>query len=149
MTDVNLSQTEADHLIAMEKHSKDPNVPWEFPVLGGKVSIPLVSVDNREEFLLDIHRGRIDLAKRTYQNRARQIIPLVRIDLDGAPHRNPDGAEVPCPHLHRYREDYGDKWAVPLPPDGFPNLGDPDGLLSDFFAYCNITRPPVIDRGLF
>lgn len=48
----------------------------------------------RENFLLDIRRGKIDLLKATNQNRARQTIVLVRLDLGGAPHRNPDGEEI-------------------------------------------------------
>jgi hypothetical protein len=37
----------------------------------------------------------------------------MRLDLDGPPHRNPDDEEIPWPHLHVYREGYGDKWASP------------------------------------
>jgi hypothetical protein len=44
--------------------------------------------------------------KATYQNSARQVIILMRLDLDRLPHRNPDDTEVPCPHLHQYREGY-------------------------------------------
>jgi hypothetical protein len=67
--------------------------------------------------MLDLARGQIKLTKATYQNRARQAIVLMRLDLDGPPHRNPDDQEIPCPHLHFYREGYGDKWAIPPPPD--------------------------------
>lgn len=111
--------------------------------------MPLTSQDKREDFLLDIYRGRIDLLKGTYQNRARQVIVLVRIDFGGAPHRNPDGNEVPCPHLHLYREGFGDKWAVPLPADKFPNIGDLWQTLEDFMLFCNVVDRPVIVRGLF
>ena len=30
-----------------------------------------------------------------------------------APHPNPHGTEIPCPHIHIYREDYDDKCAYP------------------------------------
>ena len=53
------------------------------------------------------------------------------------------------PHLHVYREGYGDKWAVPVPADRFGNLADVWQTLSDFMGYCNITQPPRIQRGLF
>lgn len=79
--------------------------------------MPLQSLDKREHFLLDLSRGRIDLQKVKMQNRGRQVVVLVRLYLEGALHRNPDDTEVPAPHLHVYREGYGDKWAVPGPPN--------------------------------
>ena len=119
------------------------------PQLGGKITIPLVSVDRRERFFLDLHRGRIGLAKGTYQNRARQVVILARLDFGGAPHRNPDGSRVASPHLHLYREGYDDKWAFPVPSDRFSNLTDAWQTLEDFMQYCNIVQPSFIRRGLF
>ncbi len=148
MADINLTQAEADALIAMEKHCLG-NQYWNYPGLGGSIGIPLVSPDMREDFVLDVSRGKIDLLKGTYQNRSRQIIALVRLDFGGPPHRNPDGEEVPSPHLHVFREGYGDKWAVPVPADSFPNMHDLWRSLEDFMLFCNITRPPMFNRGLF
>ncbi len=148
MADMNITQAEADVLIAMPK-IRTSDETWPYPSLGGVISIPLVSPDKRENFLLDIRKGRIDLLKGSYQNRSRQVIVLVRIDFGGSIHRNPDGAEVQCPHLHSYREGYGDKWAMPLPNDFFPDAVDVMNLLDDFMRYCNIVEPPIIQRGLF
>ncbi len=148
MPDVNLTQSEADALIAVEKHKADEQ-SYDYPGLGGSISVPLVSPDKRESFILDISRGRIDLKKGTYQNRARQIVVLVRLDFGGAPHRNPDGIEVQCPHLHLYREGFGDKWTVPAPADKFPNINDLWLTLENFMQYCNITNIPNVRRGLF
>jgi hypothetical protein len=67
----------------------------------------------------------------------------------GAPHRNPDDEEIPCPHLHLYREGYGDRWAVPLPAERFSDAGDPWLLLLEFMQFVNVTVPPDIRRGLF
>lgn len=83
------------------------------------------------------------------QNRGRQVVVLVRLDLGGAPHRNPDDTEVPAPHLHIYREGYGDKWAIAVPAEHFRDTGDRWATLEDFLRYCNVTQPPRIDRGLF
>jgi hypothetical protein len=148
MPEVNLTQAEADALIAMEKHRVDEQ-EYDYPALGGSIAVPLVSPDKREGFLLDVSRGRIDLMKGTYQNRARQVVALVRLDFGGPMHRNPDGVEMPCPHLHVYREGFGDKWAVPVPADRFTSLGDLWVTLEQFMQYCNITRPPNIRRGLW
>lgn len=53
-----LTQAEADSLIAMEKHRMNDD-DWEYPGLGVSLSIPLVSLDKRENFILDVARGRI------------------------------------------------------------------------------------------
>jgi len=148
VVDINLTQTEADLLIAIEKHRVDEN-SYEFPWKGEALMLPLQSPDKRENFFLDISRSRIDLLKNTFQNRGRQVIVLVRLDLGGAPHRNPDGEEVECPHIHLYREGYGDKWAYPAPKEIIVNASDLFGILDNFMRYCNITKPPRIQRGLF
>ena|ERR1035437_9214056 len=148
MAEINLTQLEADALIAVEKHRADDTLR-QYPAPGGLITVPLQSADKREQFLLDIRRGRIDLLKVTHQNRARQVVVLVRLDLGGAPHRNPDGEEIPCPHLHIYREGFGDKWAVPAPVNKFPHSSEVWRTFHDFMSYCNITKPPEIDRDLF
>jgi hypothetical protein len=72
--------------------------------------------------LMAYHWARIDLIKGTYQNRARYVVVLVRLDFGGKPHRNPDGEEIASPHLHIYREGVGDKWAYPVTADRFANI---------------------------
>lgn len=148
MAEINLTQSEADALIAMEKRRANED-HIDLPMGGQSVVLPLQSVDRREQFLLDISRGRIDLLKVKMQNRGRQVVVLVRLDLGGAPHRNPDDKEIASPHLHVYREDYGDKWAIPVPVDRFRNVADIWTTLEDFLRYCNVTQPPHIERGLF
>ena len=66
-----------------------------------------------------------------------------------APHRNPDDSEVGVPHLHLYREGYGDKWAFEVPEGVLNNPSDAWQVLVDFMAYCSIVQPPAITRGLF
>ena len=99
--------------------------------------------------LTSVTRAQIKLTKATYQNRARAVITLMRLDLDGPLHRNPDGEEILCPHLHIYREGYGDKWAIPAPPATYPNTLDLFSTFEAFMQQCNITDPPRIQRGLF
>lgn len=132
----------------MEKHRLD-DTRHQFPALGGSLEVPLISVNKRENFLLDVTRGHINLKKATYQNRARTVVVLARLDIDGPPHENPDGQEIPCPHLHTYREGYGDKWAGPAPARDFPRLTDLWDSLVDFMAFCKITETPFIERDLF
>ncbi len=148
MTDINLTQVEADYLFSMEKVATNNN-EWDFPTMGMKIEVPLVSIDKRDRFLLDISRGIINLKKITYQNRARQIIILARIDLSGSPHRNPDGSEIPPSHIHRYKEGFGDKWAYPIPEDKFGDLEDQWETLQDFMSFCNVTQKPNIRKVMF
>ena len=148
MADMHLTQAEADALIGMEKHRSTEDRS-DFPMGGQSLVLPLQSADKREHFMLDLSRGRIDLRKVKMQNRGRQVVVLVRLDLGGAPHRNPDDVDVQAPHLHIYREGFGDKWAVAVPADRFRNIDDVWGTLEDFLRFCNITQPPHIERGLF
>lgn len=143
-----LSQAEADLLLRMEKQ-RESDQRWQYPQLGGSLRIPLISADEKESFMLDIGRGRINLEKGKLQNRARSVIILARLDYSGAPHRNPDGEEIGGTHLHLYREGYGDKWAYPVNPKIFTETSNSMKTLSEFMQFCNITVPPVIDGGLF
>jgi hypothetical protein len=62
MPEISLSQAEADALIAIEKHCAADTV-YTYPALGGLISVPLNSPDKREQFILDIRRGRMDFQK--------------------------------------------------------------------------------------
>jgi hypothetical protein len=147
MSALELTQEEADAFIAMEKVKINRDI-WHFPPPGDTRHIPLLSVDHKHSFILDIQRGRIDLKKATFQNRVHQVVPLVRVDVGGRPHRNPDDEEIPSPHIHVYREGYGDKWAYPLPLDVFTDPSDLTLTLHQFMCYCNIVDPPEIQPAL-
>lgn len=155
-----LTQSEADTLIAMPK-KRLGNQSYYFPLPGEALSIPLRSQDDREEFLIDINRGRIKLTKCTYQERHNGVIILVRLDVDGPPHTNPElsivpltylipynGMTIECPHLHLYVEGFIDKWAVPAPDDKFVNTSDLYVTLQDFLHYCNVIDPPVVRKSI-
>ena len=140
-----LTQSEADALIAMAKHFADATAISIPP--GVDQTRDLVSIDPKERFLLDIWRATFRLSKVRYQTRGHQIIVLVRLCIDGAPHTNPDGARLTGSHLHVYREGYDDKWAQPIDPTLFVDLGNIAQLFEDFCAYCNIQRLPPFQVG--
>jgi hypothetical protein len=156
-----LTQSEANILIDMQKKYAKKEM-YNFPLSGGILTIPIVSMDEREAFLIDINRkGRIRLAKCTYQERYQGIIILVRLDVDGRPHPNPEVENVPlpylepyngqkllCPHLHLYVEGFDDKWAIPALSDKFPRTGTIRATLDDFFRYCNVIEMPKVQGGL-
>jgi len=70
MAEIQLTQAEADALIAMEKHRVTDD-RHDFPMHGESLPGRLQSPDKRENFLLDLSRGRIEEIWRKNQARAR------------------------------------------------------------------------------
>jgi hypothetical protein len=126
-----LTQAEADALVAMEKRFLDRK-PVAFPRSGTKTEYGLVSADGRHRFIADANRASIRLSKCTYQERYNVVEVLVRLCVDGAAHENPDGTVIPCPHLHIWKQDAADRWAIPAPAARFPKPGDLVRTLRDF-----------------
>ena len=145
---IDLTQTEADFLVEMPKKATSSKV-YIFPESGEKLTFELQSVDDTEQFIVDINRSRIKVSGITYQNRAREIVVLRRLDIEGPPHRNPDGEVVPCPHLHVYKEGYGAKWAYPVSSGMFSDLTDRGQTLQDFLLSINTVGAPQLQMGLF
>ena len=142
-----LTQREADELLAMPKRRL---TDMKHTAMGGQgIMIALASMNRREAFDLGIWKSQAILYKGSYRMKGRSVVILARIDFGGPPHRNPDGVDVPCPHLHLYREGYGDKIATALPADRFKNPADIWLLLDEFMDYCNIIEKPEFERVLF
>ena len=143
-----LTQTKADELLAMVKQLLEM-LPIHFPLSGELLQLELKSEDGRESFTVDVNRrGKIKLSKCTYQERYAVVEILLRLDIDGPTHENPDGVEVPTPHLHIYREGFADKWAIPAPAE-FTNTSDLVKTLREFLRYCNVSEIPAIQAGAF
>lgn len=142
-----LTQARADELRAMEKYCVD-HTPIQFPSAGTASQITVKSTDERESLLVDVNRkGRIRVSKCTYQERYAVVEVLLRLDVGGPPHENPDGQEIPCPHLHVYREGFGMKWAQALP-TAFTDVADLVLTLREFLSYCNVEQIPSIQRSI-
>jgi hypothetical protein len=143
-----LDQGMADYLIEVRKTLLDPDIPLVFR-MGMKAEINLQSDDgthSRELFRMLVHRSSLDPRSATYQLLVRRSTVLLRLDLGGPTHRNPDDLIVPCPHLHRYRPGFGDRWASKPEEADFPNLSNPYTSLKEFMFFCNVTRLPIIER---
>ena len=157
-----LSQTEAEMLISLKKKREKDNT-YDFPFSNEYLNIPIISIDGKESFLIDINRkGTIRLLKCTFQERYQGTNILIRLDIDGPPHTNPTVSSVPmpelkpyngktiqCPHLHIYVEGFMDNWAIPILNDKFSNTNDLYLTMEDFFCFCNVIEPPIIERSLF
>ena len=66
---------------------------------------------------------------------------LIRIDVNGPDHINPDRSIVPCPHIHLRIKDTGrwDAWAFDLPAI-FGDANDCVTTLKDFLQYCHVNN---------
>lgn len=146
-----LTQAKADELLGLFKMLDDA-ATIKLPGAGDSLQLRARSEDGVEAFVIDVNRkGRIKIGKCTYQERY-SIDILLRLDIGGPPHQNPDGEEVPTPHMHIYKEGYGDTWAYPIPAleEGtFTNTADLAVTLREFLAFCKVRNIPAIDGGLF
>lgn len=141
-----LSQQEADALIEMLKNIKKVESPFTFPFPGECRKLDLISEDGKQSFIVDVNRkGNINFIKKcTYQGRFQKDIPLLRLDLEGPEHTNPDGELVSGNHMHIYRENFGDRFAIPVPPE----IIDPNDMfktLIDFLSYFKATNAKLLE----
>lgn len=141
-----LTQAEADALIAMGKNFV--NIAAITLPPGTDETHELIGDDKRELFLLDLWRGTFRLSKLTHQTRGRKVVVLVRLDVDGSPHTNPDGEKIAGNHIHVYREGFEDRWAFPLNPDEFSNPSSIGQTFVDFCRFCNVRDIPLYQEGL-
>ncbi len=140
-----LTQAEADALMAMVKRFVRPPAFIALPA-GVDETYELASSDGKEEFQIDVWRGTLRLSKLKFQNRVRKAIILVRLDIGGAPHTNPDGTRLPGTHIHIFREGYDDKWAQRVDTARFTAVTDAGKTFQQFCAFCKIESPPPVQE---
>ena len=142
-----LTQQEADYLMELEKRFESDK-----PIVLGEMSLrhshPLVSVDGRERLYLDVWHGILNLKKYKLQERGRLCVILVRVDVGGSPHMNPDHEVIPCPHIHIYKSGFDDKWAYPLQDYPFSHSNDIVAVFEDLMHFCHIIEYPPVQRSL-
>ena len=139
---MDIPQSEADALFTIAKNFvslADLNL-----APGIDVQRDLLSSDGSEEFILDVRANAFRLTKYRYQNRARKILILARLCVDGPPHTNPDGLSVGNTHLHTYVEGYGDRFARAIDPAIFVDTTNRIETIRNFCEYCNIGPLPAI-----
>jgi hypothetical protein len=144
-----IPQKVADALLALEKRCANPNTVWEYPRQGETLHIPLISADGTEKFTLDVAEHKIVLSKQKMQTRARKTIVLARLEINGAPHTNPNGERISGSHLHIYKEGYDDKFAIPLSETVFKSASTLSDYLYIFEDFCKIIDKPNIQLGVF
>lgn len=140
-----LSQPRADAYLAARKIKATATDCCLSSIIPKPVSIPLVAPDIAGVvFSLDVTQKRIVLKLKCQLRCTTEAVVLARLGF-ASPHRNPDGTAVGVPHLHIYREGYGDRFAYKVPPGMLKNPDDPLQVLLDFLATCNIEKNGIVD----
>lgn len=136
-----LTQLEANDLISILKELQEKSDNIIFPTLGNSLALECKSPTTKDKFIIDVNRkGTLKITKCTYQTRYKNSLRLVRIDLDGPPHENPDGNVIECPHIHIFREGFELKWAYPLSEYISSDPTDLISILIDFLRYNNVSN---------
>ena len=139
-----LTQETADTLIKIEKVLLNPinvYIPQE-PRQTEKYPLGYKGLNNTfniNDLNVEMFRGSRNPKKVSYKLLYKGIFNLIRLDMYGTRHMNPDGKifEPDTPHLHIYDEIYKDKWAYSVPPE-FSNTEDIVQTFKDFLSYSNV-----------
>jgi|SRR6185437_4112120 len=145
-----LSQEMADLLIETPKLAQDPGVGVRFfPGMNFEIDYR-GETESQELFRIIVERSEVNPRHAKYELLVRHSIVLLRFEIEGPAHHNPDHVRIACPHLHRYRAGFDDRWAEPAA-DLFGNTNDLLECLYGFLRYCNVVQVPLIrrDGGLF
>lgn len=146
-----MTNLEYDALLNLQKVFVDKKIV--LPQEGTRKTFKLNSIDTKDQFFFDINRsGSISLSKVTMQTRYKPTrLPLIRLDIGGPPHTNPDGVKLSRRHVHIYRgndDEFSENlpWAIEL--EDFIKEFDKYGfdsntksfmdLLYMFCGFCNI-----------
>ncbi len=136
-----LTQVQAEEMIAACKHIEDVVfVPVWLDGNTAAVRYVVLGAPLDQKLIFSIERTDIPgkpLLAVTFQLRHEHGEVLLRLDF-GPSHPNPGRVIIGSPHLHRYREGWGDAWATPW--EGKP-LRSADDLLvvtKSFLYVCGI-----------
>ena len=144
-----LKQEEADTLRMIEKYLIHPQLVKLPPAQGTTIYDICYMKDNKryDNMNLSTYRGRKNPNKVSYRILYDKCTMLVRIDTQDATHHiNPDGKIeiLPYqPHIHIYREGYGDKYAYLLP-EAFSQTDDIVTLFMEFLSYSRVINADKI-----
>ncbi|MDD6598784.1 hypothetical protein [Anaerovibrio sp.] len=137
-----ITQEEADTLRTIEKYLANPqNI--KIPKMRETRIYPAYHKcynKRRDDLDVSAYRGGIDENKVSYRLIYKKSVLLIRIDTnDKTAHINPDKSFIPpmTPHIHVYREGYGDKFAYPLPAEFSSKGADIEKLFIEFLQYSN------------
>ncbi len=131
-----LTQADFDFLMGIEKEFEDKSTIFLGPA-PLQWSRKIKTTATHDTFLLDFYRGSFRIQKYTFNHRYRQTFSVFRYDSYGV-HTNPDGQVVDVPHIHLYKEGYGDKFAYPASEFGIEESDPMEEVLRKILVYCKI-----------
>lgn len=151
------TQVEADSLLKMSKEFVDAE-PLEFSQTQPmKYDRLLQSLDRREQFFLTVERGRRKRIRLKYQTRARKVIVLARLELNGPAHWNPPESpyrpneRLDGTHVHLYRENFENRIAYAIADVSglvVRDLNNGVMCLEDFLRFCGVNKWPSIQLAI-
>lgn len=142
-----MTRAEATELIQVIKKMMNQG-KLILPQSGNQSKFELCSIfSDKDRFTVIMNRcSKIRKDKYTLMLRYGSDKGLLRIDVGGPAHINPDGTIIPCPHIHMQIKDLGawDVWAMEIPAV-FGNVEDRVQTFETFLQYCNVNDIASID----
>ena len=142
-----MTHAEAQGLIQVLKRLLQSGI-IALPQMGRSVKVDLCSVfSEKDRFTVILNRSsRIRKDKYTLLLLYGKDKGLLRIDVGGPAHTNPDGTVIPCPHIHVQQKDAGswDAWAVEIPAV-FGHVEDRIDTFRTFLQYCHVNHIASIE----
>jgi len=149
-----MTEEEALDFIASEKLILEDKM--KFPKKDEAIMLNAITKNNpNEKFIIDINRKRAILSRCTFQQRVYTTFPLVRLDIDTKPHRNPDEKLIAGTHIHIYKDGHNITWAYPLNHEFLRQINPEfdttlfcdttchDITFLNFCKFCNILKTPM------
>lgn len=146
-----LTDAEARILIELEKVATDKRI--DIPVGAKKEHLNLARTEEPNDNIMRIYikRGKRNINKCSFNVVYNKSITLLRLDIEpGRLHQNPDGRDVPNPHLHIYRDGYDDRYAIPAP-ECFTDTSNLAQSLYDLLGYSKVINRDeveIFDQGV-
>lgn len=140
-----LTDSEAKFLKELEKIVIEHSV--EIPRDGNKECLNLARNGDINDNIMRIH---ITTSKRNKEKCSFNVvynksITIFRIDIGGSRiHINPDGEDIPTPHMHIYRDGFDAKFAIPLP-SCFTDSNNFGRVLYDLLGYSNVVNRDSVE----
>lgn len=124
---------------------------YYLPASGEMNKIPMQSLRSpKDKFIVYINRKSTIVPNKYSLQLHYPEENLLKIDVNGGVHVNPDGTKVAGTHIHMRTKDEGrwDKWAFELPAI-FGNSDDCAATLTEFLQYChanNISEITILEQ---
>lgn len=142
MSDVKLTQAEAETLIEMVKRSLVAEI--SFPTRGKHIEFDVVGDSKQDTFAINIYRAKIQPRKYNLSARIKKKgILLLELHINPTTvHQNPNGEKIEGSHWHIYHEEYGR--SVAFPADDIEADRFVDNTIEFLIKFNVVERPNIL-----